>query len=232
MRIKTIEISGFSSALQALRLPFSKEPRSYAHAGYDVVDNNFKSSSICEIEEKDMKLMSTLVKRGDEHAKVLRGIIVYAEIEAPVYFFCEEETYRIGHERLSSESTMHLDCKGLTGEELVKEKSEIPMGKVLKKIDFFSYQCLRNIYFQRRDHRLPEWKMFCDWIESLPYANLLITIEKENQIQKDFSNPFSDMLDGNTGAVQTYADPYPGGEIIPIKEEDYGKESNSGKDEH
>ena len=38
-----------------------------------------------------------------------------------------------------------------------------------------NYRCLRNIYIQRRHHRLPEWKAFCKWIESLPYANLFLT---------------------------------------------------------
>ena len=33
-----------------------------------------------------------------------------------------------------------------------------------------TYRCLRNIYKQRKNHRLPEWRAFCSWIESLPYA--------------------------------------------------------------
>ena len=33
-----------------------------------------------------------------------------------------------------------------------------------------NYRCLRNIYKQRKDHRLPEWREFCKWIETLPYA--------------------------------------------------------------
>lgn len=34
-----------------------------------------------------------------------------------------------------------------------------------------NYRCLRNIYIQRKDHRLPEWRVFCDWIATLPYAD-------------------------------------------------------------
>ena len=37
-----------------------------------------------------------------------------------------------------------------------------------------NYRCLRNIYIQRKDHRLPEWREFCKWIETLPYAKELI----------------------------------------------------------
>lgn len=37
-----------------------------------------------------------------------------------------------------------------------------------------NYRCLRNIYIQRNDHRLPEWREFCKWIETLPYAKELL----------------------------------------------------------
>lgn len=37
-----------------------------------------------------------------------------------------------------------------------------------------NYRCLRNIYIQRKDHRLPEWREFCKWIETLPYAEELL----------------------------------------------------------
>jgi hypothetical protein len=63
------------------------------------------------IDPKDLHLMSTLIKRGDEHAKVVRGIMVYAEINAPRYWWQEMDTYRIGTDRLSSESTMHIQGK-------------------------------------------------------------------------------------------------------------------------
>jgi hypothetical protein len=36
------------------------------------------------------------------------------------------------------------------------------------------YRCLKNIYKQRRDHRLPEWREFCKWVETLPYAEELL----------------------------------------------------------
>lgn len=37
-----------------------------------------------------------------------------------------------------------------------------------------NYRCLKNIYKQRRDHRLPEWREFCKWVETLPYAEELL----------------------------------------------------------
>lgn len=183
MKIETLEIAGIAGALTALRLPFKKEMRS--SVAFDMIqdpeplvlkdgEQMWFTNTECHINEKDLSLMSTLVKRGDEHAKVIRGIVVYARITAPVYWWCEMETYRAGHERLSSESTMHIDCKGLSGQELQDAKSAIPMGKELTKVDMFSYQALRNMVKQRHNHRLPEWHQFVDWIKALPFAQELI----------------------------------------------------------
>ena len=183
MKIETIEIAGFAGALTALRLPFGKDMRSriehFCDTHLDFTDMDvekaedtyevtmtghprFTSNTHIAIEPKDLSLMTTLVKRGDEHAKVVRGINVWAKITAPVYWWAEEETYRAGHERLASESTMHIDCRGLSGKELQEAKAAIPMGKELTKVDMFSYQTLRRIVAQRHNHRLPEWHTFID----------------------------------------------------------------------
>ena len=64
-------------------------------------------------------------------------------------------------------------------EEIRKEKYlEIlysnPAGFLLTARLTTNYRCLRNIYIQRKDHRLPEWREFCKWIETLPYAEELL----------------------------------------------------------
>lgn len=180
LKIETLEIAGFASVLRALRLPFGKECRSETSFDLDIMDNNFLLfKSGVHIDERDLKLMSTLVKRGEEHCKALRGLIVFAEISAPRYWWVEMDTYRIGSERLSSESTMHVQGKGLSTEDLVKMKSELKEGTIQKRAQYFSYPTLRRIYFQRRNHRLPMWHDFCKWIESLPYAHELIICDKE-----------------------------------------------------
>ena len=202
MKIETIEIAGFAGALAALRLPFGKEVRSriehFCDTSLDFTDMDvekaedtykvtmtghprFTSNTHIAIEPKDLSLMTTLVKRGDEHAKVVRGINVWAKITAPVYWWAEEETYRAGHERLASESTMHIDCKGLSGKELQEAKAAIPMGKELTKVDMFSYQTLRRIVAQRHNHRLPEWHTFIDWVRTLPFAEELILVGLETE---------------------------------------------------
>lgn len=187
-KVKTLEIGGFTGALLALRLPYGKECRSIptflnenlgkridtdGEESFDL----FKYSSMIQLHDKDKALISALVKRGDEHAKVLRGVMVWCEINAPRYVHAELDTYKVGCERLSSESTMHIEGKGLSEEELVKMKENLPEGHMQKRIWVFSYQTLRRIYFQRRNHRLPQWRKFCEWIESLPFAKDFITIE-------------------------------------------------------
>lgn len=181
LEIQTIEIAGLGSALEALRLPYGKECRSSFDSHIAIHSDHekpcFQSANNVFIDEKDIKLLSSLVKNGDEHSKVLRGVVVWVKISAPIWFYRELETYRIGRERLSSESTMHIECRGLSGEELETAKDAIPMGHIQKTIDMISYQTLRRIYFQRRNHRLPMWHEFCDWIKTLPLAEELIICE-------------------------------------------------------
>ena len=186
--VKTIEVAGFLSAVEALRLPFGKECRSqtvYDDSWVKEVVPNFQSDVRVFFDERDLTLMSTLIKRGDEHAKVLRGIIAYAEINAPRFWWVEMDTYRIGSERLSSESTMHIQGRGMSTEELVKMKSELTEGTMQKRVQYFSYQALRRIYQQRRNHRLPHWHIFCDWIKTLPFANELILIGLDDSDGKE-----------------------------------------------
>lgn len=180
MKIELLDISGIVVSLRAMRLPKRSEPQSWCYITTDTYRAKEAGHTInvrkgCHIATADLKLAERLIKAGDEHAKAMRGIIVYAEITAPIYWWREMETYRAGRERLSCESTMHIDCKGLTGEELVQAKEEMPMGKEQTAIDTFSYQTLRRIYQQRKNHRLPHWRQFCQWIEQLPFAPCLIT---------------------------------------------------------
>ena len=62
---------------------------------------------VLQMVDKDLSLLQTLVKRGDEHAKVVRGINVWAKITATRKWWSECDTYRCGRERLASGSTMH-----------------------------------------------------------------------------------------------------------------------------
>jgi hypothetical protein len=178
--VETLEVGGIGGALQALRLPYGKEPRSVIRfqASNMEMKNEFRYMTHFVIDEEDGKLISTLVKRGDEHAKILRGVVVWCEINAPRYFYQEMDRYRIGCECLSSESTMHIQGQGLAEDELVEMKENLPEGTMQRRVWMFSYQTLRRIYFQRKDHRLPQWRIFCKWILTLPFSLDFITCEK------------------------------------------------------
>lgn len=183
--VTLLEAGGFASALRALRLPFGKDHRSAMRKELvNKVRDYISYGSEVLVSDEDVRLLSTLVKRGDEHAKVLRGVVVWCEIKAPRYFWQEMDTYRVGCERLSSESTMHIQGKGLSEDELVELKENMPEGTMQKRIWMFSYQTLRRIYFQRRDHRLPQWRKFCKWIETLPYAKEFILYGDSNNTDK------------------------------------------------
>lgn len=76
--------------------------------------------------------------------------------------------------------TLSAEERAAANKELKKKYLEIlysnPSGFKLTARITTNYRCLRNIYKQRKDHRLPEWRAFCEWIETLPYAKELLTI--------------------------------------------------------
>ena len=76
---------------------------------------------------------------------------------------------------------MHSAPKFETEQDFVEYKRNITEGTFQLRMFKTSYQTLRRMYYARRNHRLPEWKEFCKWIEELPYAKELILIEKGNK---------------------------------------------------
>ena len=60
-----------------------------------------------------------------------------------------------------------------------------PAGFTLTARMTTNYRCLKNIWRQRRNHRLPEWREFCKWIETLPYAKELICYEEKEKKNED-----------------------------------------------
>ena len=76
------------------------------------------------------------------------------------------------------------DYEKETDEELKKKKYlellySNPAGFKITARMTTNYRCLKNIWRQRRAHRLPEWREFCKWIETLPYAKELICYEQK-----------------------------------------------------
>lgn len=175
--------------------------------------------------EKDHKLLTSLAKGGPVHAKYRRMMPVWVTINAPLYWWKEFDTYKIGTVGNSC-STMHkIDSKEFTldqfshehligygdntvpdcfyGEDTpydllyrtikmlnkcrekfleTKEKrywwqmiQSLPSTYNQKRTILLGYEVLHNIYFSRYDHKLDEWHTICDWIETLPYSELITT---------------------------------------------------------
>lgn len=148
--------------------------------------------------------------------KLLRTIPVSVFITAPIKFWVELDTYRIGTTRQSS-SLMHrlatkgeftpddfevrdpgsprfrrmlndlneayrewLDAGGRRNDKYVEWtdwQDLVPRSYLYKSHWYGSYANLRNIYFQRRNHRMKQWKEFVSWIQELPHS-WIITAEK------------------------------------------------------
>lgn len=153
--VDCLEIAGIGHSLKAMRLPKDKQS----------VDTRW---------DKDCALASKLIKAGPDHAKFTRGIIVYTKLQMQVGWMIEFETYRHGVECLSTSSSMHNELLHTSGPELAEEKQAGLVDKVYTRICTISYQALRSMYRARRNHRHPDWQIFCDWVESLPYFDALI----------------------------------------------------------
>lgn len=194
MDIKIIKQPDFSDSTMAVGLPFADS--------LDVIGGLYDSYTKTDPHE----LLSRLVKAGPEHAKAVRGTWVTLMISAPRYWWQEFDTYKVGVQTLSSTSSMHtitrrpftskdfdsndsqfLDTiiKGLNEiialdipqfEKVRQLKKYLPESFIQSRLVQINYQALRNIYKQRKSHRLYEWHLFCDIIEDLPYAANLITV--------------------------------------------------------
>jgi len=169
LKILDYEVVGTWWAMRAMRLP----KRSRGDTKVFDCDRPYP-----EIGQKDLHLASNLAKAGDDHAKALRGIIVYMEIRLQVGWMIEFETYRHGVECLSTSSSMHMELSGLSGGELAEQKQADLPDKQYTRILHVSYQALRNMYHARKNHRHPDWRIFCSWVESLPYAAELICAKR------------------------------------------------------
>lgn len=141
-------------------------------------------------------------KSGSGHDCFLKGILVSFDITCTNKMWVQLERYHFG-DIVSSQSTMHrlLDMNldemmieyvdpfilsrlqelqrvaRITGqpEDKLKLLYSCPAGLKITARYTTNYLQLKTIYFQRRGHRLPEWKEFCDWCETLPHFLEFIT---------------------------------------------------------
>ena len=240
MKFENTEVWGFEHSLRGMRNPMNSWYKSdsgnydidgcYENCPYFNINCHEKYCDGFKIGQNDMKLAQTLIKAGSEHRKFMRQIFVSVDITAPLYWWKEYDTYKVGTVA-NSTSTMHklattpitLECfetddydRNLSlvdnPEEddnqldhiLVFEEDVIMVLENIRKKYIetkdkrywkelirwlpeswlqtrtvtMNYENVRNMYFQRRNHKLTEWsESFIKWVKSLPYAKELIMYE-------------------------------------------------------
>lgn len=222
IKIENVDVYGFEASIRGMRSPMNSWDKSdsihsiccYRHdaAGFIIGKN-------------DLALMQKLSKAGTDHSKFMRMINVTVDITAPLYWWKEYDTYKVGtvanscstmHKIHDKEFTLddfsheHLyrvvdnlgirwDCLGSLEHTIqhlnaarecylnTKDKDVwyqliqlLPSSYNQKRTVQLNYQVLKNMYHARKAHKLDEWREFCKWIESLPYAEL-ITEERESK---------------------------------------------------
>lgn len=217
IKIENTEVYGFEAAIRGMRNPMNSWNKSDSF-------HNCKDSDMCigdcglwcsgAIGDNDLKLMKNLVEAGTDHSKFMRMITVTCDVTAPLYWWKEFDTYKVGTVRNSC-STMHkiaskeftlddFSCEHLWDTASMNLKDTIDVlntfrnafnhphanGKYKKDCWWqmiqllpssynqrstvqLNYAVLRNMYHARKNHKLDEWHTFCEWVESLPYSELI-----------------------------------------------------------
>lgn len=238
LKIEETEVVGWEAAIRGMRNPMNSwEQSDSAYCHRDLVrdcttcvhrDTGYSACTAghFDVGPRDYDLMMRLRNAGTDHRKFMRMIEVYVDITAPLYWWKEYDTYKVGTVANSC-STMHkiadkeftfddFSVEQLLGREddpfTVSVSSDgtklSPIGLMLdiismlngcrakylktkdkkywwqmiqllptsynqKRTIMLNYEVLANIYKSRRHHKLDEWHTFCDWIEGLPYSELI-----------------------------------------------------------
>ena len=226
LKISNFEVMGWEHAIRGMRNPMNSWEKMDSGWKTDCTDEHLIVDSDAEgyfelgLGPNDRKLMMQLRNSGTDHRKFMRMITVYVDITAPLYWWKEFDTYKVGTVANSC-STMHkIAEKEFTLEDFSYEHLDIRTIKVLEDVvnvlndyrtlyvnynanDFeikgcpskkgiwwqmiqllpssynqkrtvmLNYEVLANIYKSRRNHKLDEWHSFCDWIEDLPYSEVI-----------------------------------------------------------
>lgn len=220
IKIENVDVYGWESAIRGMRNPMNswdKSDSSFINTGY-VTEYS--------IGNNDLELMKSLVKEaGSDHSKFMRMINVTLDIVAPLYWWKEFDTYKVGTVRNSC-STMHslthkpfevsdfsvghlkntfidalgtickadtlivlqilINCLNYMRERYLYTKDKTYWWQMIQLLPSsynqratvqLNYAVLRNMYHSRKAHKLDEWRDFCKWIETLPYAKELICYE-------------------------------------------------------
>lgn len=203
INLERTSVMNLENALRGMRNPLNS---------WDKSDSYYDDSGNYVMGENDLGLAVRLAKSGTDHRKYLRMIFVSVDITAPLYWWKEYDTYKVGtvanststmhkihakafsredfsHDRMSENALSCLDNVIAVLEETRQRYLEtkdmaywhdmiqlLPSSYNQMRTCTMNYENLINIYYARRNHKLPEWHTFCRWVESLPYAEQLIMI--------------------------------------------------------
>ena len=107
IKIENVEVFGWEASIRGLRSPMNSWIKSDSYKTY--IENE-QTGQRTDFEffvgDEDLKLMQKLVKAGTDHRKFMRMITVYVDVTAPLYWWKEADTYKVGTVRNSC-STMH-----------------------------------------------------------------------------------------------------------------------------
>ena len=149
IEIENVSVHGFEEAIRGMRNPMNSWDKSdsYTHYFTDkiVIGNN------------DLDLMKKLVRAGTDHRKFMRMITVYADVTAPLYWWKEADTYKVGTVRNSC-STMHkITEKEFTLDDFSHEHLIVASLNSLNRTIEDLNSC-RNGYLNEDISKNPEWK--------------------------------------------------------------------------
>ena len=215
IKFENYEVVGWEHAIRGMRNPMNSWDRSDSLFHLMIDDDEPENF----IGPNDLDLMQRLTSGGSDDRKFMRMITVYLDVTAPLYWWKEFDTYKVGTVANSC-STMHkihakeftledFSCEHLTEPAISILKNTIealnqardlylgydgfkhqwgdwekkhywwqmiqllPSSYNQKRTVMLNYEVLKNIYHARKYHKLDEWHYFCDWIESLPYSELI-----------------------------------------------------------
>lgn len=198
MKIDLLDVKGFEYAIFGAMLSSGK-------TDYDKILNYDKHPDILE---RGKELAKILSQKDGGHNKFLEQIQYWIIVNAPLYFHKQLDTYRIGVSKSSESTMYKMWKNGLTPDNfengdkiypstidelnkqisLYKETndpelftsiiSNLPDGYKQTRLLNINGKSLKNIYKQRKTHKLIEWQIFCEFIEKLPYGNLMTSKER------------------------------------------------------
>lgn len=175
IKITNTEVFGWEAAIRGMRNPMNSWDKSDSLFEYMVDDDRAEDF----VGENDLRLMKQLSKAGSDHGKFLRMINVTVDLYAPLYFFKEFDTYKVGTVANSC-STMHkIHAKEFTSDDFSCEHLlEGPIDDLWNIIDTLNYY--RDLYLKEKDKRY-WWQM----IQLLPSSyNQLRTVQLNYQVLK------------------------------------------------